>query len=129
MEVQESLRLYQILTLISGLTCGFAYGQVMITGKVVMRKCKDASTIGFFFLFIVGWFGVISFIVEVIREPNIVNQSTPFEYMIAVFIGIFVSLGIVCGNIATSIGNGGIAISIFNTNCVLVTTFNYLVFG
>ena len=65
---ESNLASYQLLTVVSGMICSLAYGSVMLSGKFIMKKCEDAFSIGFCFLFVCGCYGLISFIIEVIRD-------------------------------------------------------------
>ena len=94
-----------------------------------MKKSPDAFSIGFSFLFVCGIFGMISLILECAYDLKVLFDASAIEYIAAIFIGIFTSLGIVCANISAGIGNAGISICIMNVYVIVIAAFNYLVFG
>lgn len=125
---EEDLQYYQILLIVGGLVASASFGSQLLMFKHVSKNHKDTFSIGFGFLFACGLIGLVSLGIEVLKNPDEI-QELPIESVIGpAIIGVLTAMAIVLANIAAGIGIAGISNSIIHCSLVIVTLFNYFVF-
>jgi drug/metabolite transporter (DMT)-like permease len=89
----------------------------------------DAFGLGFGFLLFCGLLGLLGLLLHLSSSPELFEQTSLSDLFFPLLIGFFTSAGIVFTNIAGGIGVAGISNSISHQQLILVTVFNYFIFG
>jgi drug/metabolite transporter (DMT)-like permease len=112
-----------------GLVASVSFGSQLLVFKHISFSTKDTFGIGFGFLFSCGILGLISLVIQSLRDFETILDLPLIEMIGPLAIGQFTALGIVLANIGAGIGIAGISNSIIHSSIVIVTTFNYFIFN
>lgn len=119
----------KILMIGGGLFASVSFGSQLLVFKHISFSTKDTFGIGFGFLFSCGILGLISLVIQSVRDFETILEHPLIDMVGPLAIGLFTALGIVLANIGAGIGIAGISNSIIQSSIVIVATFNYFIFN
>jgi drug/metabolite transporter (DMT)-like permease len=102
----------QVLMIGGGLVASVSFGSQLLVFKRISYSTKDTFGIGFGFLFSCGILGLISLVIQSVRDFETILELPLIEMVGPLSIGLFTALGIVLANIGAGIGIAGISNSI-----------------
>lgn len=118
-----------MITILLSLGAAFSFGSQLLILKTLVRKGIDNFMVAFTFLYFCALFGLVCVFSLLFFYIEIFDDQQPQHYLSSILSGIFLSTGMVCLNIASSYGNPGLCNAITNSQVILVTIFNMVVFN
>eukprot|EP00347_Sterkiella_histriomuscorum_P006687 403351819 len=126
---EDDISRYRTYTIVGGILASVFFGSQLLIFKFIQRVTQDSFGVAFGFLFFASLYGFLNLFYLILFDFQQFFDHNAWQYITTILTGSLLSLGIVSINVSCSYGLMGISNAMMHCNSIIITIFNYFVFG